>query len=168
KSGLSVRLSDKLSVGIAAGWFLEKIAEYRGSAFHADAGILLEPKENITLGASATNIGSSFRLGGAGRIVSRDISLPATYRAGGSYRYGKYLGALDLVIIDGDFHPHLGFEADLHESFSARAGYMALYDSKNITAGLSFSHRNLIIDYAFVPYGNNLGTAHMFNLTVSL
>ena len=91
-----------------------------------------------------------------------------TYRVGGSYRYQRYLGALDLVAVDGTAHPHAGVEANLHESFSARAGYMAGYDSKNFTAGLSFSRRNISIDYAFVPYSNFLGTAHMFNLTIML
>ncbi|MFZ5980436.1 MAG: hypothetical protein ACOYVF_07365, partial [Candidatus Zixiibacteriota bacterium] len=97
-----------------------------------------------------------------------EISLPTTYRLGGAYRYGKYLGALDMVIVDDEFHVHAGAEADLHEMFSMRAGYMFNYDSKNITAGASFHHHNITVDYAFVPYSNDLGTTHLFNFTFTL
>ena len=39
------------------------------------------------------------------------------------------------------------------------------YDTKNFTAGASFVHRTLTLDYAFVPYTGELGTTHLFNLT---
>jgi hypothetical protein len=87
---------------------------------------------------------------------------------GGSYRYDRYLGAVDAVIVDDEFHLNIGAEATLHEYVSLRAGYMANYDTKNFTAGASFTRRNITVDYAFVPYTNNLGTTHLFNLTFSL
>ena len=65
-------------------------------------------------------------------------------------------------------HLHLGAEASVHEMFTVRAGYMANYDSKNISAGVSFNKRNIGVDYAFVPYTNDLGTSHLFNFTFSL
>ncbi|MCP4684766.1 MAG: UPF0164 family protein [bacterium] len=168
KGGLAYRLTSKLTAGVAFGWFIEKIDLYRGSAFNADLGLLYEVNPNINVGASVVNLGPDFSLSTAGRPGTEDISLPTTYRLGGSYRYDNYLGALDLVIIDDELHAHLGAEGWLQEFVALRSGYMVNYDSKNFTAGASFVRRNFTVEYAFVPYGNNLGTTHLFNLTVTL
>jgi len=168
KGGLSYRFSDKITVGFAAGWFIEKIEAWRGSAFNMDIGLLASPTDNLNIGASITNIGSDFYLEKRGLRGSRDISLPITYRLGGSYRYQSYLGALDVVILDDKLHLHAGAETNLHRQFVLRAGYMFNYDTKSFTGGASFTKRNMTIDYAFVPFSNNLGSTHMFNFTINL
>ncbi len=168
KGGLSYEATQKLAFGLAVGWYIEKIDIYRGSAFNIDFGTLYRATPQMTLGASVTNLGSTLSLATSGKPGSEDISLPTTYRFGGSYRYQRYLGAVDAVIVDDEFHLHVGAEADLHEAFAVRAGYMFGYDTKNLTAGASFTHRNVTVDYAFVPYSSDLGTSHLFNLTFTL
>jgi hypothetical protein len=165
KAGLTYQVHPRVAIGASVGWFFEKIGEYRGSAFNLDLGALATLPNHITVGAAVQNIGSKFRLENAGEPGSDDITLPLTYRLGASYKYRDYLGAADLVVIDDKAHLHLGAEANVHESLRLRAGYMFGYDSKNFTAGASFLYRNLTFDYAFVPYTNNLGTTHLFNLT---
>ena len=167
KGGLSASLTDKIYVGAAIGWFVQKIDVLRGSAFNVDLGAIYRPDERLSFGGSITNLGSDFSLSLSGQPGTEDISLPTTYRVGTSYQYSeRYLGTADLVVLDGETHPHLGAEAWLHKLAAVRAGYMFNYDSKNFTAGASFVQRNFQIDYAFVPYSNNLGTSHLFNLTV--
>jgi len=168
KGGLAWRFSDRLSAGFGIGWFMEKIGEWSGSTFTADIGVALVASSAISLGASATSLGSDFALKLDGNPDSDKISLPTIYRMGGSYRYDKFLGAADVVIVDDNAHLHVGAEADLKDNFSIRSGYMLGYDSKNFTAGASFARRNFTFDYAFVPYSNDLGTSHLFNLTVML
>lgn len=168
KGGLAYQISDRIAAGFAAGWFIEKIEAWRGSAFNVDVGLLASPTDDVKVGASVTNMGSSFYLEKRGLEGSRDIPLPTTYRLGGSYRYASYLGALDVVILDDKFHLHAGTEAQLHEQLSLRAGYMFNYDTKNFTAGASFTKRNMAVDYAFVPFSGTLGSVHMFNFTFSL
>ncbi len=168
KVGVAYQLTNKVAAGIGVGWFIEKIDEWRGSAFNVDLGVLAQVRPDLTVGASVTNIGSSFILESGGRPGSRDITLPVTYRAGGAYRFDRYLAALDLVYVDEKIHAHLGAEAKLHESLSVRAGYMANYDTKSITAGATFRWHNFAADYAFVPYSNDLGSSNLINLTVRL
>lgn len=168
KAGLAYRISDKIAAGFGAGWFMEKIEAWRGTALNFDLGLLATPTPQLALGASVANLGSDFRLEKTGIIGSRDISLPVTYRVGGSYRYQRFLGALDFVVLDNELHAHLGVETRIDTKLAVRAGYMANYDSKNISAGASFTHRNLTVDYAFVPYTNDLGTTHLFNFTIEL
>lgn len=168
KGGVAYQINQQMALGVAMGWYIEKIDIYRGSAFNVDLGALYLLSKGINLGASVTNLGSTLSLALSGQEGTRDISLPTTYRVGGSYCYDGYLGAVDAVIVDDEFHLHVGAEAALHEFLSLRAGYMINYDTKNFTAGASFSRRKVTIDYAFVPYTNNLGTSHLFNLTFSL
>ena len=168
KGGLSYEISEKLALGAALGWYIEKIDIYRGSAFNVDLGVLYRLSPKMNLGASVTNLGSSLSLATSGKEGSEDIDLPVTYRFGGSYRQDKYTGAIDAVIVDDEFHVNAGGEAGLHELFSVRAGYMIGYDTKNFTAGASFRRRNVVVDYAFVPYTDDLGTSHLFNLTFTL
>ncbi|MDF1544406.1 MAG: PorV/PorQ family protein [bacterium] len=165
KSGLAYQASEQLAVGIAFGWFLEKIEAWRGSAFNFDLGMQYKIDNSKEIGASITNLGSSFQLEKSGHVGSRDISLPTTYRVGGLYRFDRYETAADIVILDDDFHAHLGAEAHVHRLFDLRAGYMIGYDTKNVTAGASFLHSSVTVDYGFVPYSHNLGTSHLFSLT---
>ena len=165
KTGLSYRITSKLSAGFAAGWFLEKIDVWSGSAFNVDFGLLYQATPALSLGASATNIGSDFTLTSSGQIGSDPISLPTTYTAGFAYRYDKYLGEIDMVIVDDEFHLHLGAEGHIYDQLTLRSGYMVNYDSKNFTAGASFEIYEITIDYGFLPFSNDLGTAHMFTIT---
>lgn len=168
KGGIAYSLTPKLDIGVAAGWIIEKIGSYRGSAFNFDLGAVYHIDSNANITAAATNIGSDFKLELSGMPGSDDISLPATYRIGGTYKYQRYLGAAEIVYLDEEAHAHLGAEADITEVFSIRSGYMINYSTKNFTAGASFAHRNLTVDYAFIPFSQNLGTSHLFNLTFSL
>ncbi|HUV31073.1 MAG TPA: PorV/PorQ family protein [Acidobacteriota bacterium] len=168
KAGLAYRYTERFSAGFAVGWFMEKIGAWRGSAFNVDAGLLYRITPVIVVGASVVNNGCDFNLKLDGNPSSEDIALPTTYRAGGSYRYDRYLGAVDVVMLEEKVHVHAGAEAVLHESLSIRSGYMFNYDSKNFTAGASFTRHNFTFDYAFVPYTNDLGTSHLFNLTVTI
>ncbi len=168
KAGLARQLADKLAVGFALGWFIEKIDVYRGSVFNLDLGALYRASSAVNVGASVTNLGSDLSLTISGQPDTDNIPIPTTYRAGASYRYRDCLGAADLVVVDEKTRLHLGAEGLLHEYVTIRAGYMFNYDSKSYTAGASFRRRDIEIDYAFVPYSNSLGTSHLFNLTFTL
>lgn len=167
KAGLAYRPGDRLTAGLAAGWFLEKIDDYRGSSFNVDLGLQYQATDALRLGVSALNLGSDLNLSLAAK-PGADIPIPTTYRAGGSYKYDIFLGAIDFVYLDEEAHVHVGAEGQLHERLALRGGYMAGYDSKDFSAGATFTHRNFDFDYAFVPYSNDLGTSHLFTLTVSL
>jgi hypothetical protein len=168
KAGAAYAVTDKVTAGVSAGWYFEKIDESNGWAFNADLGVTVQATPELALGASAMNLGSEMTLDIAGRPNSRPIDLPTQYRVGAAYTYDRFLGSADLVYLDDAAHGHVGVEAVVHELFQVRAGYMAGYDTKNFTAGASFVQRNLTVDYAFVPYTKDLGTTHLFNLTFTL
>ncbi len=168
KLGLARMVTGNVAVGVSAGWILEKIEAFSGSAFNLDLGVWARPRENLSVGASVTQLGGDLELTASGKGVSETVTLPTIYRAGMSYVFDRYLGAADLVIVDDEVHVHLGAEATVHAMLSLRTGYMTGYDTRSFTVGASFSKREVTVDYAFVPFGENLGNSHLFNLTLSL
>jgi len=168
KLGLASWSSSRFGMGIAIGSVFEKIGGHRGGALSSDLGAIFLYNEKVSLGASILNIGPDLILSQAGRVDSRPIRQPTTYRAGLSYLHDKHLAAVDFVYLDNAAHVHLGAESKLHSALQLRAGYMLNYSTKNLTAGASFVRDNLAVHYAFVPYSRSLGTSHMFNLAFGL
>lgn len=160
KSGVSLPLSERLTVGLALGWVMEKIDFYKSSTVTVDLGALLQQSEKLTLGLSALNVGSTLS------FDSADVSLPTQVRGGASYLLNDFLLTTDGVFVDEDFHAHFGAEYRGVEALELRAGFQSGYDSKNFTTGVGFRKNNLRIDYSFVPYKNNLNNSHQFGLSV--
>lgn len=168
KFGLAYRIDDRISAGFGIGWVYEKIESWRGAAFNIDLGAQAKLRPDLRVGVSVTGLGSDLTLTKDGAVSSRSIALPTTWRVGGSYRWRMILGAADFVLIDDDSHLHLGVEGAVHEYFKLRSGYMTGYDSKDFSAGVAFTMRDVTVDYAFLPFSNDLGTSHLFTVTFSL
>lgn len=168
KVGLAYKYNNQITIGGAVGLITEKIETWQGTAFNIDFGFFYSYNESFAIGASVVNLGKSFKLSKAGFVDSRDITLPTRYSAGMSLKNEIYNGALDIVYLDNELKIHSGLEANVHEMFTIRSGMMLNYDSKNFTTGISFYKRNITVDYAYVPYSNDLGSTHMFNFTFSL
>lgn len=162
KGGAAFKVHRAVSVGFSVGWVFEKIDNYRGHAVNGDFGILVTPKENLNVGASATYIGQKLKLD------TEEYELPASYRLGVSYKLDKFLPVLDFVREDGQNHLHGGMEYNFMQMFYLRAGYRTNYDARDLSAGLGFTHRNFRVDYAYLPYSENLDDSHLINLTFSL
>ncbi|KAA3631515.1 MAG: hypothetical protein DWP97_13015 [Calditrichaeota bacterium] len=168
KTGLTYIKDEKLSLGFAFGWMYEKNNRWSGAALNFDLGFLYIVSKEMNIGGAIQNLGSDFTVSIEGGDLSREISLPTTYSIGASYNKNKFLGSVDMVILDDEFRVHSGLEREINELFDIRAGYMFNYDSKSFSAGASFTKRNMKIDYAFVPFSNDLGTSHFFNFTFSI
>ncbi len=162
KIGTAFELEENYYLGFSLGWINEKIDTYSDFAFNFDVGLLMRPYPNLNVGLAILNFGSTLRL----RDEAYDI--PTTYRGGVSYRYRDLTAAVDIVRLEEETYTHLGGEYCFRDIFFIRAGYRLGYDTKNFSAGVGFTKRNLRIDYAFLPYTGYLGTSHLFNLTFYL
>jgi long-subunit fatty acid transport protein len=169
KMGVAYDIDSQWSAGLALGWWFEEIEGWRGSALNADLGMRYAYSERLNFGAAAIGLGPALTLTKTNQRGSRDISLPDSYRLGATYQVHKYaLAAADVVYADDKAHLHLGAESVIREKFRLRAGYVFGYDSRSYSAGAGFGMRNINVDYAFVPYSNDLGSSHLFNITFSL
>jgi hypothetical protein len=62
----------------------------------------------------------------------------------------------------------LGLEVRPMPALALRAGYMIGLDAADFTAGAGFKAGRFDIDYAFVPYHDDLGSSHRFGLEAHL
>ncbi len=162
KVGTAFELEENYYLGFSLGWINEKIDTYSDFAFNFDIGLLMQPYPDLNIGLAILNFGSTLRL----REEAYDI--PTTYRGGLSYKYRQLTAAADIVKLEDDIYTHLGGEYCFRDMFFVRGGYRLGYDTKNFSAGVGFTKRNLRVDYAFLPYTDFLGTSHLFNLTFHL
>lgn len=160
KTGVAIPLTERLTVGVALGWMMERISFYQSSTMTLDIGAIYKKSDKLTLGFSALNFGSALT------FDSADVALPTSVRGGVSYALRDVLLAADGVLIDEEFHAHFGVEYHGVDALALRAGYQSGYDSKNVTFGVGFSKNNLRIDYTFIPYKNSLTDSHQFGLSV--
>lgn len=151
-----------ITAGLSLGWIFEKIETYRGNAYVTDVGLIVDPNPNLSVGIAFLNYGTGMKL----RNKTHDI--PTVFRLGAVYSYKNFKPAVDFVYFDKKMHTHFGGEYKIKNILFLRAGYRSGYDSKDISAGAGFIRRNIRIDYAFLPYKNELGDSHIFSLTFSL
>ena len=161
--GLSAayKINDMLSIGVTGKFLFEKIYIDNASGLAFDFGGLYK-KENISIGAAFSNLGSM------NELRNESTKLPASFRLGGSYIFyiigiqSKLLVAVDgyKVMDGGNFHANTGAELLYKDFLALRVGYQSGYENKSITAGLGLIYKSFNLDYAFVPYKYSLGSSH--------
>jgi hypothetical protein len=161
--------NNALSIGLSGKIFYEKIYVDEASGLAMDLGMTYKlPVEGLQLGAAITNIGSNEAL------RSSTADLPTMLRLGLNYGFMQdqfsYQISADYRdgIQDTRQHVQVGAEATYDNQFSIRFGYLTGYESRNVTAGFGLKYDVINLEYAFVPFGNDLGSAHIISLSFSI
>lgn len=162
------RLDSSLSVGATCKMLYEKILADAASGVAVDLGALYTTPWNLRLALVLDNLGSMNELD---QEASR---LPTIFRVGGAYQIpiedigGGLILSSDIVSLSDEnkTHLHLGAEVNYKQVFMIRTGYQTDYDSRDFSGGIGIHYGLVRLDYAFVPFKIDLGTAHTFSLTV--
>lgn len=162
------KINDMVQVGVTAKFLYEKIYVDNASGYAFDLGGLYT-KENLSIGAAISNLGSMTEL------RTESTKLPALGRLGASYFIdiqnidgGVRVGADGFKVFDGGkFHVNAGAEFLYKDFLSIRAGYQSGYEDRNFTTGLGLKYKAFSIDYAFVPYRYTLGSSHTITVGTS-
>ena len=174
--GYASTVSEGLRLGGALQWAREDLGGNGASAVGLSAGGLYAPAgaPGLLVGASVRNIGGSpsfkTETGDAGAKVPQ----PLTFSGGASYGRVKAGGlswraAADAVKLKGDsMEGRLGLEVSPLSGLALRAGWMLGLDAADLTAGAGIAVGHFDIDYAFVPYHENLGSSHRIALGARL
>ncbi|MCK4418813.1 PorV/PorQ family protein [Candidatus Aerophobetes bacterium] len=151
------KISEKLSLGLMAGYLQETIGEYRQSAFLSNLGLLYFLNKRFSLAVVAQNLGT--QIGAA--------PLPSTLRAGISFRGGDLVLATDIVKpIYSDLYLCFGGEWRISKRLSFRLGYKSGQDiGPGLSTGIGFETEGYQVNYAYVPYGD-LGGSHRISLGI--
>ncbi len=158
------RYSD-LSVGITLKLIYEKYYLDDASGYGFDLSGAYHFSPQLKLGLSLQNIGSMSEL------QSVRSTLPTLLRGG--FAYSLTLPALKsilhtelnfLTVFSEETSLHFGHEFEYNALFFARLGYVFGNDSRSFSAGFGITYQQWRIDYAYIPFSNQLGAASLFTL----
>lgn len=171
-----MKATEDLSLGVSGKVIYEKIDVEDLTTYAADLGVLYHLPMDLRLGAVIQN------LGGKAKFIAEEFNLPTQYKLGLAYcpekevLSGKIIVAADVVKPnDGDLKLHTGLEYGYADAIFPRLGYMSGYSDKDLTFGLGMKFKRanfqlpfdfLRIDYAYIPFGSDLGTSHRFSLSM--
>ncbi len=162
-------MSERFSVGMNIKYLHEKIYVETASGLVVDIGTkFLLLKSGLYLSAVIQNLGSTSEL------YNEKIELPKTIRVGSCYDLpfdflnGTWLFTADYVqyLKDTGYY-HFGGEYATYNFLALRLGYQAGYDVKGATFGFGLFLKNFNLDYAYVPFDDDLGNSQRFSLTAN-
>ena len=172
---VSYPLSSKVRAGLAIKGVFEKIDTESASGIAFDLGGTYRITDRVAVGAALNHLGPEMSFDRA------TYKLPGLFRLGGSYHTESWTARGELVSPNNESAKlHVGGEyllrvqnergpAEITDTrLALRAGYVFGYDTRSWAAGFGIGLRHVEIDYAFVPYDNDLGDTHHFGLTFTL
>jgi hypothetical protein len=162
-------LNDRISLGGSGKYIVESIDDHNEFAFAADLGGQFEVAPDFRVGGAVTNLGKGLT------FIEREDELPTAVQVGGSYVLpqrlgnGSLLAALDVRKARGDdAHALIGAEYDYQNAAQVQIGYRSGFDNDGINFGAGATVAGWQLNYAVVPFDNDLGATHRFSIAFRL
>jgi hypothetical protein len=170
-SAVGVRVRDNLAVGATVHYLHQKIQDEGTDGWTVDAGVMQRmPARGLTLGAAVNHLGklSSF--------ANERPKLPTTIRAGATVERNIGKGGAVLLLAEGQgvrnntplYRVAAEWQWPEAFNFAVRAGYVQGLDTQNWSVGAGWFFRQFRVDYAFIPYREDLGNGHRFSFAFEL
>jgi len=160
------RITEKLALGLTGKLIDAKIADTSAKAYAGDAGAMYQASDNVTLSATANNLGSKLT------FTNQGDSLPTAYHLGAAFRLQNSLKSTVEGVYNksGLLSGRAGFEWSPMEMISLRTGYKTdtikgLSPLAGLTVGMGLRLFGQEFAYAWLPYGD-LGNTQYFSLLI--
>jgi hypothetical protein len=166
------RVTDELSLGGSAQVLRERLEDESATTYAFGMSSVYEPRRlgGLRLAAIVDQLGPAahYTIGGT---PGDDVTLPAALQVGASYARTAgagltWRGALESRMVRGRTGvAMLGGEITHAPSgMSLRAGWRVSDAQSPVAFGAGFARSALSVDYAFVPFSDELGDTHRFSL----
>jgi hypothetical protein len=161
------KLNDVWGAGVTVKYIRDAFDVYSASGVAFDLGIQgREVLPRLDVGLSVLHLGAKMR------YVDKSYSLPRTVQGGISYRLpvsalgSDVLLATEVRSVLGEDTSFLtGIEYRVQDVARLRVGYRSALDTQDMSFGIGFHKGMLTADYAYVPFGEDLGAQHRIGLT---
>jgi hypothetical protein len=154
------RLEEGLYFGGTIKGIYERIHIYELSSWLLDFGVIYRAYPGLWVGGTFVNLGPS------PAFENEEIKPPRCWKLGISYEKERILISLDAnKYIDQVLGTGIGVEYKISPFFCVRGGYRAGNESYCLSGGFGVRVGGFKFDYAFRPYGLELGSAHILTLT---
>ncbi|MFH1725255.1 MAG: PorV/PorQ family protein [Elusimicrobiota bacterium] len=166
-AGYGRSFQERWSLGAGIKFIRESIDDISTQGHALDLGAMYDPPAftGLTVGMAIQNIGPTVTFQHATENLPLNVRMGAAYDFSLGGRKNKL--SLDLSKERSeDVLVALGAEIRLYPLMPLRAGFNTRNDAgPGVSVGVGWVHRDLMIDYAFVPFGD-LGNAHRISATV--
>lgn len=170
--GLSMgfNLSSCLSAGITGNVLYERLLTDDATGYGINVGALYSAPMDVSLALVINNIGAMSSLAQSSSSLPTSIRLGAARAFQAASMKSVITASTDIVSYtgEGSTHIHAGGELQYDSIFAVRAGFLSGYEARSITAGVGILYGILTLDYAYVPFKTNFGSAHTISLDVTL
>lgn len=162
--------------GISLKLINQKLHSYKGSAIAIDAGLLYyTPLRNLSFSLAFKNLGTKMKFN------KESFPLPFTLNTGLFYKIPKLNSTLGLKSswfpYDRETHIGVGLRMSLLSFLDLRTGWQTTRRAMNsseaflqtgLTWGFGIKTADISFNYAFVPFSEEFGNAHFFEITTFL
>ena len=163
-------VSDQIGMGVGLEYLREVIDvdQAAGAAVSFGAQVR-EVLPRTDLGVAVLHLGSAMK------YVEQEFDIPTTVQGGLTHRLP--VAALDGVfriaaevrsVRDEDTQLVLGTEYQYQDFTSLQVGYQTRHDTQDVSFGFGLGKGRFHGQYAFSPYGENLGDQHRFSVRIGL
>jgi hypothetical protein len=167
---LARKVTDQVGVGLSVKYLYEKIYVESANGYAVDVGLYyLTPIRGLTTAAVMQNFGAMSAL------YREKTDLPKTMRLGVAYllplateNHTVQVAADYVQVFDQESYVNVGVEMWPLTVLALRTGYASNHSNRDWTMGFGLSIKNLLLDYAYVPFKQSLGNTHQFSLTFNL
>jgi hypothetical protein len=168
-ASLAAKLTPTIGIGVTGHYLYQKIHVESSDGFAVDAGGFWEtPVNGLAIGAALNHLGR------VSEFVAEDVTLPTTIRGGATYEHPIMGSGALLITAEGagvrDNTPiyRTGVEFRAPQFVALRAGYTEGLEAQGMSFGFGLFHRGVRVDYAFIPYKEELGEGHRFSFGLDL
>ena len=157
------------ALGMSLKTIYQRIDELSATGFAVDAGVYHTSRiRGVKLAAVVGNLGTPMKFDVEEYALPRYIKVGASFEREVTALEGRVLVTFDAMFPnDDDGRQHIGAEYSYRRMLALRAGYKGGYDSQGATFGFGVNYREMSLDYAFLPVGNELGDNHRFGIGFS-
>ncbi len=156
---------EDLRIGASTKYLYEKnyVDESTGYAFDFGA-LFITPINNLTVGASITNIGSMSKFRKEKIELPSYIRLGATYQLDLDYVTFRSASSISTGLQNSINHVSFGLELMIEKLIALRFGYETGYAVRSFAGGIGIKYNILTLDYAFIPFTKQAGNSHAISI----
>lgn len=161
------QLTNDLSAGVTLRYLHSKIHFESAEGWSADGGLLWNsPLEQLSIGAAVNHLGA------VNQYATEEVTLPTTARLGAAWRQEIGHAGSFLFVVEGagvkDQTPRFsgGAEYKAPQFLALRLGYVAGLETQGLSFGAGLDYQRFRVDYAFLPYKEELGEGHRVGLGI--
>ncbi len=160
-------VTKNISAGIGVKYIYESLFTDDAWGFGFDFGARYSHiAKNFDLALSIQNIGSMNKLKETSTKLPSSISFGASYLIPLNTENFSVSGFASIrkYFNESTTHFNLAAEGSYKKTVHLRLGYQSGYEARSFSGGLGFSWKGFEIDYAFAPFGYDLGNSHVIGV----